>query len=66
VVEKLQGPKPGLPDVVTAVPELVKAITEAGLSIWKTFHDASKERRDAILSEIDQLQWKSFAELAKT
>jgi hypothetical protein len=66
VVDKLQGAKPGLPDVVTAVPELVKTITDGGLSIWKAFHDASKERRDAILSEVDQLQWKSFAELAKT
>jgi hypothetical protein len=65
VVDKLQGAKPGLPDVVNAVPELVKTITDAGLSIWKAFHDASKERRDATLSEIDQLQWKSFADLAK-
>jgi hypothetical protein len=65
VVDKLQGAKPGLPDVVKAVPELVKAITDSGLSIWKAFHDASKERRDAILSEIDLLQWKSFADLLK-
>jgi len=65
VVDKLQGAKPGLPSVLDAVPELVKSITDAGLSIWKAFHDASKEGRDTILSEVDQLQWKSFAELAK-
>jgi hypothetical protein len=66
VVDKLSGAKPGLPDVIVAVPELVKAITDSGMSIWKAFHDASKERRDAILSEVDQLQWRSFADLAKT
>jgi hypothetical protein len=47
------------------VPELVKAISEAGLSIWKAYHDASKERRDAIMSELERLEWRSFAELAK-
>jgi hypothetical protein len=36
-----------LPDAITAVPELVKAITDAGLSIWKAFHDAGgTARRD--------------------
>ncbi len=66
VVDKVEGARPGLPDVITAVPELVKAITDAGLSIWKAFHDASKERRDAILNEVDHLQWRSFGDLAKT
>lgn len=66
VVDKLQGAKPGLPEAIGAVPELVKAITDSGLSIWKAFHDANKERRDAILSEVDQQKWRSFADLAKT
>jgi hypothetical protein len=66
VVDKLEGAKPGLPGVIEAVPELIEVMTESGLSIWKAFHDASKERRDAILNEIDHLQWQSFAQLAKT
>jgi hypothetical protein len=66
VVEKIQGARSGLPDVLGTVPELVKAITDSGLSIWKAFDDAGKERRDAILSEVNQLQWRSFADLAKT
>jgi hypothetical protein len=65
VVDKIKGARPGLPEVLTAVPELVKAIADAGLSIWKAFHDAGKERRDAILNEVEHLQWRSFAELAK-
>jgi hypothetical protein len=66
IVDKIPGARPGLPEVITAVPDLVKSISEAGLAIWKAFHDAGKERRDAILSEVDQLRWKSFADLAKT
>jgi hypothetical protein len=65
-VDKLGGARPGLPDVITAVPELVKAISEAGLSIWKAYHDASKERRDAIMNELERLEWRSFADLAKS
>jgi hypothetical protein len=65
IVDQITGARPGLPEVITAVPDLVKSISEAGLAIWKAFHDASKERRDAILSEVDQLRWKSFADLAK-
>jgi hypothetical protein len=64
-IDKLQGARPGLPDVIQAVPELVKAITDAGLSIWKAFHESAKERRDAILNELEHLEWRSFAELAK-
>ena len=63
-VDKLQGAKPGLEDLIQVVPDLVKAITEAGLSIWKAFRGARKERRDAILNELELMQWRPFAELA--
>jgi hypothetical protein len=49
---------------VKVVPDLVKAITDAGLAIWDNFTKANKERRDAILNEIDHLRWRSFADLA--
>ena len=64
-IDKLQGARPGLPDVIQAVPELVKAITVAGLSVWKAFHEAAAEQRNAILNELERLQWRSFADLAK-
>jgi hypothetical protein len=51
-VDKLQGTRPGLEDLIQVVPNLIKAITEAGLSIWKAFREARKERRDAILNEL--------------
>ena len=59
------GTKIGVTDVVKAVPDLVKALSDAGLSIWKAYHDANKERRTAILSDIEQLRWRSLEELAK-
>ena len=64
VIGKIEGKKPGLPDVISAVPELVKVISDAGLSIWTAFHNAGKEKRDAIFADLDRLRWKSFGELA--
>jgi hypothetical protein len=64
-VNKLPGARPGLEDLIQFVPDLVKALTEAGVSIWKAFREARKERRDAILNELAQLKWRPFAELAK-
>jgi hypothetical protein len=65
IVGQIQGARPGLTDVVKVVPDLVKAITEAGVAIWDAFSKASKEHRDAILSEIDHLRWHAFADLAQ-
>jgi hypothetical protein len=64
VVGNVEGARPGLPDVVKVVPDLVKAITDEGLAIWDAFHKANKERREAILNEIDHLRWRAFADLA--
>lgn len=64
MVGKVEGARPGLLDVVKVVPDLVNAITDAGLAIWDAFSKANKERREAILAEIDRLRWRSFADLA--
>ena len=65
VVDKFKGARPGLPDVLNVVPELVRAITDAGMSIWKAYRDTGKDRRDAILNELGQLEWRPFSELVK-
>jgi hypothetical protein len=65
-VDKLPGARPGLPDVIEVVPDLIKAITDSGLSIWNAFRQARKEDRDAILSGLEHLEWRSFADLAKS
>ena len=65
-VDKLQGARPGLPEVIEAVPELVKVIADAGLAIWKEFREAGQQRRDTILSELKRLEWQPFDELTKS
>lgn len=69
-VEEVVGDKEGargwIYDVVRVVPDLVKALTEAGIGIWREFRDAHQARRDQILDQIDHLKWKAFADIAKT
>jgi len=64
-VDELGGARPLLPDVIQSVPELVKAITDAGLAIWKEFRSGREQHRDALLNELDHLKWQPFAQLAK-
>jgi hypothetical protein len=66
VVGDTEGARGVLPDVIKVVPDLIKALTESGISIWKEYSTAGKERRDAIRDELDHLKWKSFADIAKT
>jgi hypothetical protein len=66
VVGNTEGARGVLPDVIKAVPELIKALTDSGISIWKEYSTASKERRDTIRDELDHLKWKPFADIAKT
>ena len=60
-----QGAKAGLPDLISAVPDLVKVLIDAGFNIWKEFQAGNKQRRDDIRNQLDGLKWRSFADLVK-
>jgi len=66
VVGHKEGAKTWIYDVVRVVPDLVTALTGAGISIWREFRDASRARRDQILDQLDHLKWKDFAYLTRT
>jgi hypothetical protein len=64
VIGKIEGAKPGLPAIIVVAPELIKAITDAGLSIWTAFHKVGKEKQDEILGDLERVKWRPFAALA--
>jgi hypothetical protein len=65
VIGNKGGAQGVLPDVVSVVPDLIKALTKAGISIWKEYSAAGKARRDEIRDELDHLKWKTFADITK-
>jgi hypothetical protein len=66
ILVNAQGAKAGLPDLISAVPDLVKVLIDAGFNIWKEFQAGNKQRRDDIRNQLDGLKWRSFADLVKT
>ena len=53
ILGNVQGARPGLPDVISAVPDLVKVLIDAGFNIWKEFQAGNKQRRDDIRIQLD-------------
>jgi hypothetical protein len=58
------GARGSLP-IVPGLPDLITGLTKAGISIWREYRAAGKEKRDEIRDELDHLKWKSFADIAK-
>jgi hypothetical protein len=65
IVGGQQGARGPLPTVLD-ISDLVRALTEAGLGIWREYRSAGKERRDEINDQLDHLKWQAFADIAKT
>ena len=66
VVGSTEGARGVLPNEISVIPDLVKALTDAGISVWKEYAAAGKQRRDEIRDQLDHLKWKPFADIAKT
>lgn len=52
--------KKGLFDFIKVVPDLVKALTDAGLSIWREFRSGGEARRKEMRQELEALRWPPF------
>lgn len=60
-----QGAKPLWIDALAQIPaDLIKALFDGGLSIWREWRGAGKERRDQIASRLEAQRWKPFADVA--
>jgi hypothetical protein len=59
-----EGAKPGLIDALAKVPaELIKELFAGGISIWREWSGANKNRRDQIATRLEALRWKPFADV---
>jgi hypothetical protein len=52
--------KKGIGDFISVVPELIKALTDAGISIWREFRSAGDARRTEMRQELGALRWPAF------
>lgn len=50
---------------ITAVPELIDALTKVAKSIWQEYRTVKDAEKKAIIEQLDALRWKSFLETGK-
>ncbi len=60
IIPQGSGTPKGIGDFIKVVPELVKALTDAGISIWREFRSAGEARRNEIRQELEALRWPAF------
>jgi hypothetical protein len=59
IVPRADGTK-GLGDFIKVAPDLLKALTDAGISIWREFRSAGEARQKEIRQELEALRWPAF------
>ncbi len=50
-------------DVLENAAELITALKDAGLDIWREYRAADKEQQQQILDQLDTLKWRSFGDV---
>ncbi|HME26805.1 MAG TPA: hypothetical protein VKI44_36695 [Acetobacteraceae bacterium] len=60
ILPQAGGTAKGIGDFIRVVPELVKALTDAGISIWREFRSAGEARREEMRKELEGLRWPPF------
>jgi hypothetical protein len=62
-----KGTKPGLADALAKAPgEVIKALVDGGISIWRQWNGAGKEQREQIVDRLEAQRWKPFADITPT
>jgi hypothetical protein len=54
-------PKGVVGDFISGGGELIKALTDAGIAIWREFRSAGEARRKEIRQELESLKWPQFS-----
>jgi len=60
VLVQTDGTRSGIGDYIKVVPDLVKALTDAGISIWREFHANGEAKRKELRQELETLRWPPF------
>jgi len=55
------NPPKGIGDFIKGGGDLIKALTDAGIAIWREFRSAGEARRTEIKQELESLRWPQFS-----
>jgi hypothetical protein len=58
------GSKGPFEDIVKGAGDLIKALTDAGVTIWHEFRDVSKDKRDDVRAQLERQKWRQFGQIS--
>ena len=61
LVPHTEGAQKGIAgDFIKGGGDLIKALTDAGIAIWREFRSSGEARRKEIMQELESLRWPQF------
>ena len=58
------GSKGPLEDIIKGAGDLIKGLTEAGVTIWREFRNVGKDKRDDVRAQLDRQKWRQFGQIS--
>jgi hypothetical protein len=58
------GSKGPLGDIIKGAGDLIKALTEAGVTIWREVRNVSKDKRDDVRVQLERQKWRQFGQIS--
>jgi hypothetical protein len=58
------GSKGPLGDIIKGAGDLIKGLTDAGVTIWREVHNVSKEKRDDVRAQLERQKWRQFGQIS--
>jgi cytochrome c1 len=58
------GSKGPLGDIIKGAGDLIKALTDAGVTVWREVRNVSKDQRDDVRAQLDRQKWRPFGQIS--
>jgi hypothetical protein len=58
------GSKGPLGDIIKGGGDLIKALSDAGVTVWREVRNVNKDKRDDVRAQLDRQKWRQFGQIS--